>query len=508
MNRHAGSGEDNLATGRLYPVRIASLIFIFAASLIVLFALAMLYVGARSSQEADRQAYENDIELFENTLNSRFTLLARDQYSLSAWNRHLARLNQVQDPDRILAAMVDSLWYQFGHDRTLLIGPAGQVLAYARKGAIERNPAAITLDADLTLLVDKARARYRGNPAAPENGGGAVFEAAFQTIEGEPALLSAMALAPADPTQDAAVLVSVKFIDGDLLEYLNAQLSFNALHFNTNPPPNLPATHKTITSLSGQRLGAFIWADNYPGAEIWSVIWPLVLLIGALMAVGALMVARQIAGMANVVERSERRTRHMARHDALTGLANRLRFGEELMAAIACADAVPFAVIACDLDRFKAVNDTHGHAAGDKVLRDVAQRMTEVVAEAGLVSRTGGDEFIILMLGYADTRRLRELGERLIATVCAPITLEDGTVTDVGVSLGIAQSHVSQAQHGGDTAASIMRAADEALYEAKATGRARVVFARDRLLRQPAELPPDPPTAAAQDAAVPGLSAH
>jgi diguanylate cyclase (GGDEF)-like protein len=244
----------------------------------------------------------------------------------------------------------------------------------------------------------------------------------------------------------------------------------------------LPPTHRLLTSLSGQKLGAFLWADNYPGAAIWSVIWPLIVLIGLVMAMAGLLIARKLGGMTNVVERSERRTRHMARHDSLTGLANRLHFGEELKAAVDLLPGTPFAIIACDLDRFKAVNDTFGHAAGDKVIRDVAVRMSETVDQAGLVSRTGGDEFIILMRGTSDARDLAELGRRLIAAISAPIVLDDGAVTDVGASLGIAQ-----APQCGDNAASIMRAADEALYEAKATGRGRLVFTGDRLLRQAAE---------------------
>jgi diguanylate cyclase (GGDEF)-like protein len=481
MNRESSAEEGvaagNLAeTAQLYPIRLSSLIFAFAAALIVLFACAMAFVGLRSSEEADRQARANDLALFDNTLNSRFVLLARDQHALVSWKAYLDRQFPGDASRSHLEAMIEGLWYQFGHDRSLLISPDGTLMAYAREGAVTRDADAQPVDADLRLLVEKAIAQYRAEPGAPA---GTLFEAAFQRIEGTPALLSAMVLAdPADPQLVSAVLVSVKFVDGDLLEFLNAQLSFNALNFNANPPEELPRPHRYIKSLSGETLGAFLWADTYPGAAIWSVIWPLILLIGLVMALAALLVARKLGGMSNVVERSERRTRHMARHDSLTGLANRLHFGEELKAAVDLLPQ-PFAVIACDLDRFKAVNDTYGHAAGDTVIRTVAERMRETVGSAGLVSRTGGDEFIVLVRAFADTAALTDLGHRLIAAVSKPISLDGGTETDVGVSLGIAQAPAC-----GDNAASIMRAADEALYEVKATGRGRLVFAGDRLLRQ------------------------
>ncbi len=479
MNRHPSSETEAADTAKLYPVSISTLILAFAAALIILFALAMAFVGLRSSEEADRRARETDIILFDNTLNSRFMLLARDQHALAAWNDYVQHQTR-SDPAAAGAGfenVVNAMWYEFGHDRMILIGPDGKLLAYAREGDVSRAPDAIPLDADLKLLVDKAIARYAADPNAPP---GTLFEASFQRIEGEPAMLSAMALS--DPTRSSgrpAVLISAKFIDGGLLEYLNAQLSFTALNFNARPPENLPATHRTITSLSGETLGAFLWVGNYPGAAIWSVIWPLILLIGLVMAMAALAVAGKLGGMTNVVERSERRTRHMARHDPLTGLANRLHFGEELKAAVDLLPGIPFAVMACDLDRFKAVNDTFGHAAGDTVIRTVADRMREAVGPAGLVSRTGGDEFIILIRGTVDHAFLTALGERLIGSVSAPITLDDGKVTDVDVSLGVSMAPT----HGG-TVPTIMRAADEALYEAKATGRGRLVFAGDRLLRQ------------------------
>ncbi|MBK8160366.1 MAG: diguanylate cyclase [Rhodospirillaceae bacterium] len=484
MNRHPGAGGDGTSE-RLFPVSISVLIFAFAAALIVLFALAMLYVGMRSSDEADRRAYESDLELFDNTLNNRFALLARDQYSFAGWNRHLAPDAQgvgASAGGNLLDRMAGALWYPFGHDRTLLINPDGSLRAYAGKDAVGSAPAGLDRDPELRQLIAQTQAATQA--ALRDAAGDAasdVFTASFQTIEGEPALLSAMALPDATPDAQGrpAILIAVKFIDGDLLEYLNAQLAFNALHFNTNPPADLPTTHKMLTSLSGGKLGAFIWADNDPGAEIWSVVWPLIVVIGLVMAVAALLIARKLGGMTNIVEHSERRTRYMARHDPLTGLANRLAFGEALMAAVDGSANKPFAVIACDLDRFKAVNDTYGHAAGDTVIREVAARMASTVGNAGLVSRTGGDEFIILMQQDTDPSRLADLGRRLIAAVTAPIALGEGKVTDVGVSLGIAP-----APGCGQTAAAIMRAADEALYEAKATGRGRLVFAGDRLLRQ------------------------
>jgi diguanylate cyclase (GGDEF)-like protein len=478
MNRDHVPEEMLQATKRLYPVRLSSLLFGFTAGLILVFALALGFVGQRSSAEADRQAYAHDIALFDNTLDNRFALLARDQHALAAWEGYL------RGRSGDAGGLIGALWYQFGHDRAILVGGDGKVAAYAREGSLDPDPGTLALDPDMRLLV--ARALKHFAEARAEAGGdvqavsGTVFEAAFQDVEDQPALLSAMPVLEPGATDAArpSVLISAKFIDGDLLEYLDTQLSFNALHFNVNPPEGLPPTHKLITTLSGKPIGAFIWKSRYPGAAIWSVIFPLIVGVALILALAALVAVRKLGAMTNVVETSERRTRHMSRHDALTGLANRLRFGEELKAAVEGLDRAPFAVIAADLDRFKAVNDTYGHAAGDVVIRTVAQRLAEAVGEAGLVSRTGGDEFIMLIRAFTDRPRLEDLAARIIAAVPEPIAVETGdggTVdTDVGVSLGIAQ-----APDCGATGADVMRAADEALYEAKEAGRGIAVFAED-----------------------------
>jgi diguanylate cyclase (GGDEF)-like protein len=161
-----------------------------------------------------------------------------------------------------------------------------------------------------------------------------------------------------------------------------------------------------------------------------------------------------------------------------------VRFGEALDEAVAGLPNQPFAVIACDLDRFKAVNDTFGHAAGDIVIREVSERLAKEVGEAGMVSRTGGDEFIILVQAFTDKKRLNLLCAGLIESVIAPIRLDSSEQTDVGVSLGVAQAPLC-----GITGSAIMRAADEALYAAKEMGRGRAVFA-DAL-----EVPEDPDAA-------------
>ncbi|TXN00495.1 EAL domain-containing protein [Methylobacterium sp. WL64] len=164
---------------------------------------------------------------------------------------------------------------------------------------------------------------------------------------------------------------------------------------------------------------------------------------------------------------TEERMRHMALHDALTGLPNRALLLDRLDHAIAYAGRVhsSFAVMACDLDRFKAINDSLGHPAGDALLRVVAERMQAVVRSYDTVARLGGDEFAIVLPHLAEPCSANAIANRLIAAVSEPIDL-DGHKVEIGVSIGFTVCT------GGDVGADeLFKRADIALYEAKAAGR-------------------------------------
>jgi diguanylate cyclase (GGDEF)-like protein len=158
-----------------------------------------------------------------------------------------------------------------------------------------------------------------------------------------------------------------------------------------------------------------------------------------------------------------------ARRDALTGLPNRRAFDEELMREVARAarGGPPLAVVVLDVDRFKAVNDGHGHGAGDVVLREVAARAARAVRAGDFVARIGGEEFGLLLHG-ADLPGALDLAERVRAAVAAtPVPVSPGPIS-VTASLGCAVLAP------GETAEALVARADARLYEAKRAGRDRV----------------------------------
>jgi diguanylate cyclase (GGDEF)-like protein len=164
---------------------------------------------------------------------------------------------------------------------------------------------------------------------------------------------------------------------------------------------------------------------------------------------------------------AEARIAHLAQHDVLTDLPNRALFLQRLEEALGRVrrQGESVAVLSVDLDRFKSVNDTLGHPAGDKLLCEVARRLSGCLREADTVARFGGDEFAILQIGRDQPRDADALARRIAEVIAAPYDL-DGIEVAVGTSLGI-----SVAPGDGVEAEELLKNADMALYRAKADGR-------------------------------------
>jgi diguanylate cyclase (GGDEF)-like protein len=178
---------------------------------------------------------------------------------------------------------------------------------------------------------------------------------------------------------------------------------------------------------------------------------------------------------------------HRAMHDALTGLPNGALFRDRLEHAVARAERTgsPIAVLFCDLDHFKAINDSLGHAAGDELLVTIGRRLGECVRAADTAARLGGDEFAVLLEDLDDAGHPETVAQRIVDALAEPLALGGREVhpsVSVGVTVGVAN------------ASGLLRDADLAMYRAKGAGRGRVVVfepgmrdvGADRLVLEPA----------------------
>lgn len=167
-------------------------------------------------------------------------------------------------------------------------------------------------------------------------------------------------------------------------------------------------------------------------------------------------------------KKAEQHIRHLAQHDPLTDLPNRTVFSERLSAVLAEARrrGGSAAVLMIDLDRFKEINDVHGHLAGDRVIRVTADRLKAMVPDTDTVSRLGGDEFAVIQHQIAFANQAADLAHRIVHALSQPIDCGNGLMLRSGASIGIAVSPLH-----GDDAEMIVSRADTALYKAKSLGR-------------------------------------
>ncbi|MFJ8728852.1 putative bifunctional diguanylate cyclase/phosphodiesterase [Streptomyces bauhiniae] len=182
----------------------------------------------------------------------------------------------------------------------------------------------------------------------------------------------------------------------------------------------------------------------------------------------------QLALMEDTTERRllHLRLRYEATHDALTGLPNRTLFFERLEKALAAGEGQRFGLCYLDLDGFKAINDSLGHAAGDRLLVEVADRLQSCTTAPGeMVARLGGDEFVALTTGRDTERGVEELAERITNALLTPIGI-DGRDLLVRGSLGIVEGPAGER-----TAAEVLRSADITMYRAKSAGGNRAELA-------------------------------
>jgi diguanylate cyclase (GGDEF)-like protein len=181
----------------------------------------------------------------------------------------------------------------------------------------------------------------------------------------------------------------------------------------------------------------------------------------------------------------ERKSRHLALHDALTGLTNVTLFKDRLRNGLAQAKRHEWrlAVMFIDLDGFKGVNDNHGHDVGDRVLQIVAQRMQELVRAGDTVSRRGGDEFLFLMLEATDEKSAANLAAKIIDTVAQPCEVEGLRLT-VRPSIGVALY-----PEDGGSGRELLKNADIAMYAAKQQKNGYALFSQVVLLGDLAAIP-------------------
>ena len=330
-------------------------------------------------------------------------------------------------------------------------------LLYESSRILQNSP---ELDSALVALLDHARDMFRAEIAElvlyPRRSDDPSALRTRSTHEREPEIMVPVAIASTDPVR--------------------RRVSVDRQPFFHAPPvgwrPNTPALRQAMTSpLLGERglFGELTVANRLTEGTSFQADDLRLLEMVATQAATALENGRLEQSLAEL-SRLKEQLRHQAYHDSLTGLPNRAMFAEQIdtrLQARAPGGTIPV-VLFLDLDDFKAVNDTLGHAAGDRLLVGVAERISTAVRTDDVAARLGGDEFAVLIDDEPDLRQALAIGNRILDVLRAPFPVEDREVV-VGGSVGVAVARDSN-----ERAADLLRQADMAMYTAKSEGKRRI----------------------------------
>jgi diguanylate cyclase (GGDEF)-like protein len=389
--------------------------------------------------------------------------------------RHLDnRLDRLWADDNIGAYLnktggFDELFILDARDRPVyasIVGARAELTTFA--------PFAATVAPLVAKVRDSERARGRLPSAPPRYG---VLAAPIQAdgvanVEGRSYIVIATLVQPdfgkARPAgATAPILLSAMWIDQSLLDTLASRFRLEGIHLHEADSRFEPdEAHAALRDGQGRYVATLDWLPDRPGHRLLRSIAPAVGSIAMVMLALLLLFHRRTGAIARSLIASEARSTHMALHDMLTGLPNRGSFLARLGRALAELGRFPGTVIVhcIDLDRFKEINDTMGHLAGDELIRAAAQRMTGLCRPSEFFARLSGDEFAIVQT-RADARAAASLAARLCEAMGQPFDLSCGRMF-TGASIGIAMTGDSYADP-----SELYRQADLALYRAKKEAR-------------------------------------
>ncbi len=463
----------------------ARLSVVLPISVIVVVAIICIVVAVlTSAQRANEVSLEQDKRLLTRSITNHGERILRELESVALTEQAARSVRNNFDESWVQRRV--GLWLRnfFSHD-FVFVADAKDNLVYALLGRSSVDPRWFnSILPELAPTVDYVRGRAGQHPdrairitefGRADDPQAATRAALVQQFLGRPAIVAAVLVMPAEGSlepgerQAAPIMLSVKFIDEDVLAEIGGRLQLQNLR-RTIEAPSAEDHSLDLADEKRNLIARFAWTPKRPGAEIVHSVIPFI----AVALTGFALLAGLIFGYMRrttaTIAASEQSLRYLALHDPLCGLPNRNYFSERLQAVIKEVQrgGPSAAVFYIDLDHFKDVNDTLGHPVGDELIRNVTFRLSGTLRTDDLVARLGGDEFAVISQLGTDTTTLQNTANRIISALCAPYSISGHNIV-IGASIGIAI--IDKRADGG--AADIMRYADMALYRAKNEGRNR-----------------------------------
>ncbi|WP_193334951.1 putative bifunctional diguanylate cyclase/phosphodiesterase [Devosia beringensis] len=480
---------------RWHPTTVALLPMVLA---LITAVVAVLGFVVWSTGNIDQRAAERQTTMISHVVEGRLSRIVRETASVAINDETLRKTSAAFDSNWIETNVGEWLYRYFRHDQTILLSAQGAPVYAMVDGAAVDVSTVRDMLAGLESLITEARALRPGQrpPPAPLDAPAGLegqppilpprppppSVTDFAIIDGKPAIVAALpvigeraALRPQPGTEP--IILAVQFLDGRAASQINREFLFDDGRFTLVESSNPNRLVYPILSASGRFVAFFEWNRDRPGYVMLLQTGPL--LVGAFLLAGILifLLLGQLRRSAAAVENARRLSLHQASHDALTGLDNRMSFDAKL--AEAAADKhnanAHLTLFMLDLDRFKQVNDTLGHQAGDELICTVGDRLRAIFGTGTMIARLGGDEFAVLAITHDKPVDVMEVSARIIESIGRPFTLSRFKA-HVGVSIGIVMARGRDAEP-----TELVRRADIALYEAKAGGRNRAAVYEEHM---------------------------
>ncbi|WP_319533136.1 GGDEF domain-containing protein [uncultured Cohaesibacter sp.] len=443
------------------------------------------YLLHRSSDIANNVQLAQEERLVRAAIKQQAELMALDQSQISNWSHTLDAITGEIDEEFVADEIADWLWSDFDILMSIIVSGDNTPVVTAYEDRVlepEAGQGAIKQHLD---LIERARQTYRETIALtippvtvfkrfrdPVRSRFPLYEWSLREVNGGFTIAMAQVIVPDKEGYDLGdnplVFLTFKPITENMLTKLDENINLKDFHYSIDKATDPDMASVEVSKLPDGHIVYARWTPGEPSQAIWDQTLPTLTLPFIFTAVALGLIAWRFSHIVGALQESEEQNRFLALHDALTGLPNRLHFDRALERVIESGKEDRCAILCLDLDRFKAVNDTFGHEAGDVVLTSIAERIRDRVGSNGMAARVGGDEFIILLRKKLSNDDVMFLCDQLIEDVCLPI-LVPGGVAEVGASIGVAWWPDDAL-----TVKSIIRSADEALYMSKQQGRGQV----------------------------------
>ncbi len=475
--------NDGLHKVRQPIVPIVAIMFVISALLLGI----AIYAG----KSMNAAALEGQRSQIDNAISARLVRALHELRSVAWWDDAVVNAaDAVKNREWLETEFGVYIIESYHHERVAMLDENDRpVFAFNAEGPMDPAEAIASID-DLGILVREARGGLKENrvrrdanfrqPDGPQGQYGdwnmGRWSAALTLDDNKPALVSVMTITPSIDTnllpKTPRLMVSVIPIDSAFITDVGQVAMM----------PDLSVAGKNdkrtgsyaLKADDGQPIAELRWVARQPGTVLLNTVVP-VIVATLLIAAGVMGVLLfRLSHSTHQLAEQEAEARYLADHDPMTGLPNRRRFQAVLAERDAEEGDGHLPVVACiDLDRFKDINDTLGHHAGDQLIREVSARLSSLLREDDLLMRPGGDELAILREAR-DRADAEMIGAIVTACFSAPFNVTGQQIeTSASVGLAIAEP--------GQSAQDLLRKADIALYVAKARGRACCVIFEDEM---------------------------